>query len=83
LPLLVPNNVMYALLCAILPLVFTAVLCEALIEALNIRVKVAMFPVFAVLLTGITLTIATGIWVFSPMKFQSGMCILLASFMFL
>ncbi len=74
---------MYALLCAILPLVFPAVLCEALMDALNIRAKVAMFPVFAVLLTGITLAIATGIWVFSPIKFQSGMRILFASFMFL
>ena len=42
-----------------------------------------MFPVFAVPLTGITLAIATGIWVFSPIKFQSGMSILFASFMFL
>ena len=37
-----------------------------------------MLSVLAVLLTGITLAIATGIRVFSPLKFQSGMSILLA-----
>ena len=49
---------------------------------LGIGVKVAMLSVLAVLLTGITYAIATAIRLFSPIKFQSGMSILLA-FLFL
>lgn len=112
-----------AVLCALLPLVLTSILCEALMAVLGIGVKVATLPVIAlgagigvdyglyvltvllarlrtgmslaeaydatllftgkvVLLTGVTLAIATGIWIFSPIKFQADMGILLA-FMFL
>lgn len=112
-----------AVLCAVIPLVLTAILCEALMVMLDIGVKVATLPVIAlgagigvdyglyvlavlltrlrsrmslqdayvatmhftgkvVLLTGLTLAIATGIWAFSPIKFQADMGILLA-FMFL
>ncbi len=112
-----------AVLCAIVPLVLAAILCEALMVMLGIGVKVATLPVIAlgvgigvdyglyvlavmltrlragmslqdayagtmlftgkvVMLTGITLAIATGIWAFSPIKFQADMGILLA-FMFL
>lgn len=112
-----------AVVCAVMPLVLTAVLCEAFMVALGIGVKVATLPVIALgagigvdyslyvlavlltrlragmslpdayyatvhftgrvaMLTGITLAIATGIWVFSPIKFQADMGILLA-FMFL
>ena len=111
-----------AVLCAILPLMLTSVLCEALMVYLNIGVKVATLPVIAlgvgigvdyalyvltvtqaqlkngkslseayymallftgkvVVLTGITLGIAVATWMFSPIKFQADMGILLA-FMF-
>ena len=112
-----------AVLAAILPLMLTSVLAEALMVALGIGVKVATLPVIAlgvgigidyalyvlsvllarmkagdslveayygallatgkvVLLTGLTLAIAVATWVFSPIKFQADMGILLA-FMFL
>ncbi|BCO25754.1 hypothetical protein MIZ03_0633 [Rhodoferax lithotrophicus] len=111
-----------AVVCAVLPLMLTSVLCEALMVALNIGVKVATLPVIAlgvgigvdyalyvltvtqaqlqagkslseayykallftgkvVVLTGITLGIAVATWIFSPIKFQADMGILLA-FMF-
>ncbi len=111
-----------AVLCAILPLMLTSVLCEALMVYLNIGVKVATLPVIAlgvgigvdyalyvltvtqaqlkngkslseayymallftgkvVVLTGVTLGIAVATWMFSPIKFQADMGILLA-FMF-
>jgi len=112
-----------AMLCAILPLMLTSVLCEALMVALNIGVKVATLPVIAlgvgigvdyslyvmtvmlaglrtgqslslsyyrallftgkvVVLTGVTLGIAVATWVFSPIRFQADMGLLLA-FMFI
>lgn len=112
-----------AMLCAILPLMLTSVLCEALMVALNIGVKVATLPVIAlgvgigvdyslyvmtvmlaslrtgqslslsyyrallftgkvVVLTGLTLGIAVATWVFSPIRFQADMGVLLA-FMFI
>lgn len=112
-----------AVLAAILPLMLTSVLAEALMVALGMGVKVATLPVIAlgvgigidyalyvlsvllarmkagdslveayysallatgkvVLLTGLTLAIAVATWVFSPIKFQADMGILLA-FMFL
>ncbi len=112
-----------AVLAAILPLVLTSILAEALMVWLGMGVKVATLPVIAlgvgigidyalyvlsvilarmragdslseayyrallftgkvVLLTGITLAIAVATWVFSPIKFQADMGILLA-FMFL
>ena len=112
-----------AVVVAVLPLVLTSVLCEALMVALGMGVKVATLPVIAlgvgigvdyalyvlsiilarmragdslsdayhhalqftgrvVLLTGITLALAVGTWVFSPIKFQADMGLLLA-FMFL
>ncbi|MCP8467547.1 MMPL family transporter [Pseudomonas sp. ZM23] len=111
-----------AVLCAVLPLVLTSILCEALMVALGIGVKVATLPVIAlgvgigvdyalyvmsivlaqlrqgaslseayyrallftgkvVMLTGVTLAIGVGTWVFSPIKFQADMGVLLA-FMF-
>jgi predicted RND superfamily exporter protein len=111
-----------AVLCAVLPLVLTSILCEALMVALGIGVKVATLPVIAlgvgigvdyalyvmsivlaqlrqgaslsqayyrallftgkvVMLTGVTLAIAVGTWIFSPIKFQADMGVLLA-FMF-
>ena len=111
-----------AVLCAVLPLVLTSILCEALMVALGIGVKVATLPVIAlgvgigvdyalyvmsivlaqlrqgaslseayyrallftgkvVMLTGITLAIGVGTWIFSPIKFQADMGVLLA-FMF-
>ena len=111
-----------AVLCAVIPLVLTSILCEALMVFLGIGVKVATLPVIAlgvgigvdyalyvltvtlarlkegmtlseayykallftgkvVVLTGITLGIAVATWVFSPIKFQADMGILLA-FMF-
>ena len=111
-----------AVLCAVLPLVLTSILCEALMVALGIGVKVATLPVIAlgvgigvdyalyvmsivlaqlrqgaslseayyrallftgkvVMLTGITLAIGVGTWMFSPIKFQADMGVLLA-FMF-
>jgi predicted RND superfamily exporter protein len=112
-----------AVVAAILPLVLTSILCESLMVAFGMGVKVATLPVIAlgvgigvdyalyvlsvilaymrageslskayygaliftgrvVLLTGATLAIGVGLWVFSPIKFQADMGILLA-FMFL
>lgn len=112
-----------AVVCAVLPLMITSVLCQALMVWLNIGVKVATLPVIAlgvgigvdyalyvmtvmlarlregmslseayyraliftgkiVVLTGITLGIAVATWVWSPIKFQADMGILLA-FMFI
>jgi predicted RND superfamily exporter protein len=112
-----------AVLCAIVPLALTSVLCEALMVGLGIGVKVATLPVIAlgvgigvdyalyvltvtlaglrageslsqayyrallftgkvVVLTGITLGTAVATWVFSPIKFQADMGLLLA-FMFI
>jgi predicted RND superfamily exporter protein len=112
-----------AVLCAVLPLVLTSILCEALMVFLGIGVKVATLPVIAlgvgigvdyalyvltvmlaslrageslsvayyrsllftgkvVVLTGVTLGIAVVTWVFSPIKFQADMGLLLA-FMFI
>ncbi|WP_341649763.1 efflux RND transporter permease subunit [Thauera humireducens] len=111
-----------AVVCAVVPLMITSVLCEALMVWLNIGVKVATLPVIAlgvgigvdyalyvmtvtlarlkegmslseayykaliftgkvVVLTGITLGLAVATWVWSPIKFQADMGILLA-FMF-
>ncbi len=111
-----------ATLCAVLPLMLTSVLCEALMVELGIGVKVATLPVIAlgvgigvdyalyvmsillghlrqgaslseayyralvstgkvVMLTGVTLAIGVGTWIFSPIKFQADMGVLLA-FMF-
>jgi predicted RND superfamily exporter protein len=110
-------------LCAVLPLILTSILAEALMVALGIGVKVATLPVVAlgvgigvdyalyvlsivlarlrageslygayrqslmftgrvVLLTGFTLSTSVAMWVFSPIKFQSDMGLLL-SFMFI
>ena len=112
-----------AVLCAVLPLMLTSALCEALMVWLNIGVKVATLPVIAlgvgigvdyalyvmsvvlvrmklgeslsesyyqallftgkvVLLTGVTLALGVVTWVFSPIKFQADMGLLLA-FMFI
>ncbi|MBD8753793.1 efflux RND transporter permease subunit [Pseudomonas coleopterorum] len=111
-----------AVLCAVLPLMLTSILCEALMVWLGIGVKVATLPVIAlgvgigvdyalyvmsivlaemrrgsslshayyqalqftgkvVMLTGVTLAIGVGTWIFSPIKFQADMGVLLA-FMF-
>ena len=111
-----------AVLCAVLPLMLTSILCEALMVWLGIGVKVATLPVIAlgvgigvdyalyvmsivlaqmragaslsqayyqalqftgkvVMLTGVTLAIGVGTWMFSPIKFQADMGVLLA-FMF-
>lgn len=112
-----------AVLCAVLPLMLTSILCEALMVYLGIGLKVATLPVIAlgvgigvdyalyvmsvvlaemrsgatlsqayyralvftgkvVMLTGVTLAIGVGTWIFSPIKFQADMGVLLA-FMFL
>jgi predicted RND superfamily exporter protein len=112
-----------AVVVAVLPLVVTSVLTEALMVALGMGVKVATLPVIAlgvgigvdyalyilsvmlvglrqgmslseayyrallftgkvVMLTGVTLAIGVITWVFSPIKFQADMGLLLA-FMFL
>ncbi len=112
-----------AVVVAVLPLMLTSVLAEALMVALGMGVKVATLPVIAlgvgigvdyalyilsvmlgelrkgatltesyrvalhftgrvVLLTGLTLAVAVVTWVFSPIKFQADMGLLLA-FMFL
>ena len=112
-----------AVVCAVLPLVLTSILCEALMVALGIGVKVSTLPVIAlgvgigvdyaryvmsivlaqlrqdaslsrayyqallftgkvVMLTGVTLAIGVGTWIFSPIKFQADMGVLLA-FMFI
>ncbi|HEX6590661.1 MAG TPA: MMPL family transporter [Moraxellaceae bacterium] len=104
--------------CIILPLVLTSVLCEALMTVLGIGIKVATLPVIAlgvgigvdygvyiyakfekymkeglglkeaylatltstgraVLFTGVTLAIGVFTWVFSPIKFQADMGLLL------
>lgn len=111
-----------AVVCAVLPLLLTTVLAEALMVMLGMGVKVATLPVVAlgvgigvdyalyiltvtlawlrqgkslseayyaaliftgrvVVLTGLTLGMAVSTWVFSPIKFQADMGILLA-FMF-
>jgi predicted RND superfamily exporter protein len=112
-----------AVVVAVLPLMLTSVLAEALMVALGMGVKVATLPVIAlgvgigvdyalyivsvmlgalrqgasvgeayrralqftgrvVLLTGLTLGVGVATWVFSPIKFQADMGLLLA-FMFL
>lgn len=104
--------------CIVLPLVLTSMLCEALMTVLGIGIKVATLPVIAlgvgigvdygvyiyakfekylkeglglkeaylatltstgraVLFTGITLAIGVCTWVFSPIKFQADMGLLL------
>ncbi len=111
-----------AVVCAVVPLMITSLLCQALMVWMNIGVKVATLPVIAlgvgigvdyalyilsvtlvrmreglslseayyralvstgkvVILTGITLGMAVATWVWSPIKFQADMGILLA-FMF-
>jgi uncharacterized protein len=112
-----------AVVCAVVPLVMTSILCEALMVMLGIGVKVATLPVIAlgvgigvdyalyvmsimlarlregkslseayyhallftgkvVMLTGFTLAIGVATWVWSPIKFQADMGVLLA-FMFI
>ena len=112
-----------AVLCAVLPLMLTSILAEALMVWQGIGVKVATLPVIAlgvgigvdyslyvlsvvlghvgagkslsvayyrallftgkvVMLIGVTLSVAVVTWVFSPIKFQADMGLLLA-FMFL
>ncbi|KFJ90068.1 RND transporter [Pseudomonas sp. 1-7] len=112
-----------AVVCAVVPLMITSLLCQALMVWMNIGVKVATLPVIAlgvgigvdyalyilsvtlvrmreglslseayyralvstgkvVILTGITLSMAVATWVWSPIKFQADMGILLA-FMFI
>jgi uncharacterized protein len=112
-----------AVIVAMVPLVITSILCEALMVALDIGVKVATLPVIAlgvgigvdyalyllsvqlsqqlaglplqvaygrsieftgkvVALVGITLAVSVVTWVWSPIKFQADMGILL-TFMFL
>jgi predicted RND superfamily exporter protein len=112
-----------ATLCAVLPLMLTTVVIEALMSVMGIGLKVATLPVVAlgvgigidyslyvlsvmlaalrqgyslaeaygkalqftgrvVVLTGMTLAAAVGVWVFSPIRFQADMGLLLA-FMFL
>ncbi|MCG8316467.1 MAG: MMPL family transporter [Pseudomonadales bacterium] len=112
-----------AVICIVLPLYMTSILCEALMTILGIGVKVATLPVIAlgvgigvdygiyifasiqrnvaegldlqkaylktllttgrsVVFTCITLSISVGFWVFSSIKFQADMGILL-TFMFL
>lgn len=104
--------------CIILPLVLTSILCEALMTLLGIGIKVATLPVIAlgvgigvdygvyifskfekymteglglkeaylatltstgkaVMFTGVTLAIGVFTWVFSPIKFQADMGLLL------
>ncbi|WAC70828.1 MMPL family transporter [Roseateles sp. SL47] len=112
-----------AVLVAVLPLVLTSMLAEALMVALGMGIKVATLPVIAlgvgigvdyalyilsvtlaglragqsltqayadalrftgrvVMLTGVTLAVGVATWIFSPIKFQADMGLLLA-FMFL
>ncbi|MDF1552934.1 MAG: MMPL family transporter [Deferrisomatales bacterium] len=112
-----------AVVCAVLPLMLTSILAEALMVFLGIGVKVATLPVIAlgvgigvdyalyvlsvtlghlkaghslsesyyrsllftgkvVMLIGVTLSVSVATWVFSPIKFQADMGIMLA-FMFL
>ncbi|OQX39430.1 MAG: RND transporter [Oceanospirillales bacterium LUC14_002_19_P2] len=111
-----------ALICIIVPLALTSLLCQALMAQLGIGIKVATLPVIAlgvgigvdygiyiytrlegflrqgmplqqayymtlrttgkaVIFTGITLAIGVGTWIFSPIKFQADMGMLL-TFMF-
>lgn len=112
-----------AVLCVLLPLALTSILCQAIMVMLGIGVKVATLPVIAlgigigvdygiyvlamlraqwrargelpaafratlafsgrvVVLMGFTLAVAVGCWVFSPIRFQADMGLLLA-FMFI
>ncbi|MNK17628.1 MMPL family protein [compost metagenome] len=112
-----------AVICTVLPLALTSLLCEALMVMLGIGIKVATLPVIAlgvgigvdyslyvlsvtlthlraglslseayqralrftgkvVVLTALTLGIAVATWVWSPIKFQADMGVLLA-FMFI
>ena len=112
-----------AVLCTMVPLALTSLLCEALMVVLGIGVKVATLPVIAlgvgigvdyalyvmsillahlrkgetladafeasllftgrmVMLTGFTLAAGVAVWVWSPIKFQADMGVLLA-FMFI
>ncbi|MBU2712877.1 efflux RND transporter permease subunit [Zooshikella harenae] len=112
-----------AVVCIIIPLALTSVLCQALMAWLGIGIKVATLPVIAlgvgigvdygiyiysrlesflrqgknlqeayyatlrttgkaVSFTGVTLAIGVGTWIWSPIKFQADMGILL-TFMFL
>ncbi|RMF14014.1 MAG: RND family transporter [Gammaproteobacteria bacterium] len=112
-----------AVLCIVVPLGLTSVLCEALMTKMGIGVKVATLPVIAlgvgigvdygiyiytkfekmileglnlqdayfetlrstgkaVAFTGLTLALGVGTWIFSPIKFQADMGLLL-TFMFL
>ncbi len=112
-----------AVVCVVLPLAMTSVLCTALMASLGIGVKVSTLPIIAlgvglgvdygiyifsrltelleegmtlqkayfhtlrstgkaVAFTGLTLAIGTATWMFSPIKFQSDMGLLL-TFMFL
>lgn len=112
-----------AVICAILPLILTSLMCQALMVMLNIGVTVATLPVIAlgvgigvdyalyilgvmmthlrsgesleeaylkslrftgriVMLTGFTLALGVITWIFSPIKFQADMGLLLA-FMFI
>ncbi len=121
--LLITFRSLRAVVCIILPLALTSLLCQALMVHLGIGVKVATLPVIAlgvgigvdygiyiftrlesylkegmplqqayyetlrttgkaVVFTGITLAIGVGTWMFSPIKFQADMGMLL-TFMFL
>lgn len=112
-----------AVLCIVIPLVLTSILCQALMAVMGIGVKVATLPVIAlgvgigvdygiyifsrlesylrqgmplqlaycnslrmsgraVILTALSLAISMGTWIFSPLKFQADMGLLLV-FMFL
>lgn len=112
-----------AVICIIVPLALTSILCQALMTLMGIGVKVATLPVIAlgvgigvdygiyiysrlkrfleqglplreayyqtlrvtgkaVVFTGLTLAIGVGTWIFSDIKFQANMGVLL-TFMFL
>ena len=114
---------MRAVVCVVMPLMMTSILCTALMAAWGIGVKVSTLPIIAlgvglgvdygiyiysrleeylaegmtlqkayyhtlhstgkaVAFTGVTLAIGTATWIFSPIKFQADMGILL-TFMFL
>ncbi|KZZ63142.1 RND family transporter [Oleiphilus sp. HI0128] len=114
---------MRAVVCIVMPLIMTSILCTALMAFLGIGVKVSTLPIIAlgvglgvdygiyiysrleeyltqgmtlqrayfhtlhstgkaVAFTGLTLAIGTTTWIFSPIKFQADMGILL-TFMFL
>lgn len=111
-----------AVLCIIIPLGLTSVLCQALMTVMGIGIKVATLPVIAlgvgigvdygiyifsrldhflrqgfsieqayyqtlrmsgraVIFTGVSLAVSVGAWIFSPLKFQADMGMLLI-FMF-